>query len=220
MPIPLLAAGLVAGGIKAVAGLFQKHKANKLLAANPRPTYDIPQEVFQNKGIAEQLSASGLPSTQYAQAQQNIQRQQAGAIGAAQTRRGGIGLIGNIQQRTNDATLGLDAKSAQMRVGNMQNLMKTNSQVAGYRDKAFDINKMQPFQENQAYARALQASGNQNIMGGIDTALGGLVGGGGFGGGLFGGGSKRKYNGGGGGQPTYYGGYNANSSYGDFNNGY
>lgn len=218
MPIPLLAAGLVAGGIKAVAGLFQKHKANKLLAANPRPTYDIPQEVFQNKGIAEQLSASGLPSTQYAQAQQNIQRQQAGAIGAAQTRRGGIGLIGNIQQRTNDATLGLDAKNAQMRVQNMQGLMKANSSLAGYRDKAFDINKMQPYQENTAYARALQSSGNQNIMGGIDTGLSALTGGFG-GGGLFGGG-KRKYNGGGGGQPTYYGGYNANSQYGNFENGY
>lgn len=217
--LPLLAGALIGGGIKAVAGLFQKHKANKLLAANPRPTYDIPQEAFQNKGIAEQLSASGLPSTQYAQAQQNIQRQQAGALQAAQTRRGGLGLIGNIQQRTNDATLGLDATNAKMRVQNMQGLMNANTQLAGYKDKAFNINKLQPYQENTAYARALQSSGNQNIMGGIDTALGGLVGGGGFGSGLFGGGRK-KYSGGGGGQPTYYNGYSSQSQYGGFENGY
>lgn len=217
MPLPLLAAGLVAGGIKAVTGLFQKHKANKLLSQNPRPTYDIPQEIYQNKGIAEQLSASGLPSTQYAQAQQNIQRQQAGAIQSAQTRRGGLGLIGNIQQRTNDATLGLDVANSKMRVQNMQGLMKANSVLGTYKDKAFDINKMQPYQQNYDYAMGLKGAGNQNIAGGIDTALGAFAGSGGMG--LFRGGRKR-YNGGGGGQPTYYGGYNADSQYGGFQNGY
>lgn len=217
--LPLLAAGLVGGAIKGIAGLFQKHKGNKILANNPRPNYDIPQEVFQNKGIAEQLSANGLPSTQYAQAQQNIQRQQAGAIQAAQTRRGGLGLIGNIQQRTNDATLGLDATNAKMRVANMQGLMNANSKLAGYRDKAFDINKMQPYIQNYNYAMGLKGAGNANIMSGIDTGLSAFAGGG-FGGGLFGGG-RRKYNGGNGGQPTYYGDYNgSNTGNETFENGY
>lgn len=186
-------AKLLSGIVGGIFGLGQKRKAKKLLAANPRPTYDIPQEAFQNKGIAEQLSASGLPSTQYAQAQQNIQRQQAGALQAAQTRRGGLGLIGNIQQRTNDATLGLDATNAKMRVQNMQGLMNANTQLAGYRDKAFNINKLQPYQENTAYARSLQAAGTQNLMGGIDSAIGGFatgLGGGNFKA-LFGGGKKK-----------------------------
>lgn len=206
MPFPVLAAaGLVGGAIKGIAGLFQKHKGNKLLAANPRPTYDIPKEVFQNQGIAQQLSASGLPSEQYAQAQQNIQRQQSGAIQAAQTRRGGLGLIGNIQQRTNDATLGLDVQNAKMKVQNMQGLMNANSQVAGYRDKAFQLNKLQPYNENRAYAMSLLGAGNQNIAGGIDTALGGFVNQYAFGGGsgLFGGGRRRS--GAGVGSSDYYG---------------
>lgn len=175
MPFPIIAAaGLVGGLVKGLFGGKQRREAKKLLAA-PRPEYNIPQEILQNKGMAEQLSGSGLPSAQYAQAQQNIQRQQNSAIQAAQTRRGGLGLIGNIQQRTNDATLGLDVQNAKMKVQNMQNLMGVNNQVAGYRDKAFQLNKLQPYEEQRAYGMSLMGAGNQNIAGGIDTALGGIV---------------------------------------------
>lgn len=185
------------------------------MANNPYPEYDIPKEVFQNQNMAKGLAASGLPAAQYQQGQQNIQRNQISSINAAQSRRGGIGLIGNIQQRTNDANLGLDVANANARRQNMQGLMAANSAVAGYRDKAWGWNKQNKYNETRQYALSLQGAGNQNIMGGIDSALGGAVaqwGGGSMGGGLFGGGGRR-YAGGGANSPTYYNGYQPENGY-------
>lgn len=218
MPFPLLGAlQLGAGLIGGLVGGGQRRRAKKALANLPYPQYDIPTEVFDNKRMATEMAATGLSTQEYAQGQQNILRQQNRAIKDAQDRRGGIGLIGKIQQGTNDAMLGLDVADAKARQQNKMNLMNVNSQVAGYRDKAFDWNKKNKYLQDRAYYMSQMGAGNQNIMGGIDRALGAIpmFFGSGGGGGLFGG-SRRGFSGGGSGNPTYYNGYGANSSYGDF----
>lgn len=161
---------LIAGGVQALGGLvggaiglIQRGEGRNKLRHLQRPDYEIPYEV-------QQAANEGLPSEQYAKAMQNINRQQLNALKAAKDRRGGLEAIGAIQQRTNDATLGLDAANAQAR---QQNQLR----LAGYRDKAWDWNKKQKYQTDYNYAMNLLGAGNQNLVGGIDKlfAGGGLM---------------------------------------------
>lgn len=208
----------IAGGLlSGVTGFFQRRKAKKELAKLQRPEYTIPNEILQNQKMAQSAANEGLPSQQYNQAMQNIQRQQNRALSAASSRRGGLMALPGLQQQANDQLLNLDVKDAQARMANQQQLYGINSQVAGYRDKAFNINKMQPYQDNLSYYRSLLGAGNQNLVGGIDKAASGaglLLGG------LFGGSKKKNSTSNAVSQPIYRGGYGPNSDYGTIENPY
>jgi hypothetical protein len=172
----------ISGLVSGITGLVQKHKANQLLAQTKRPTYAIPGEVLQNQKQAELNANTGLPSEQYQQGMQNINRQQNSALQRASDRRGGLLAVAGTQQQGNDATLKLDVANAQARLNNQRTLYGINNQVAGYKDKAFDINEMQPYKQNYAYGMGLLGQGNQNLLGGIDKMAAGA-------GRMFGGGS-------------------------------
>src|ERR1700753_1422813 len=154
-PEGALIGGALGAGVGLVSGLFQKKKGNALLKQNPYPTESLPVEELANQQQAERMADEGMPSAQYQQAQKNIQRQQAAAIAPSQDRRRGGANIGAIQAQADDASGNLDSASAQMRRQNQLNLQTVNSQVAGYRDKAFDWNQKQKYLQNYQYAQSL-----------------------------------------------------------------
>ncbi len=176
------AASAASGLISGITGLIQKHKANKLLSQLNRPQYIIPNEVMQNQKQAELNARQGLPSEQYKQGQQNIARQQNTALQRASDRRGGLLAVAGAQQVGTDANLNLDVANANARLKNQNTLYGINNQVAGYKDKAFQINQMQPYEQNRQYAMGLLGAGNQNLNSGLDKfASGALMGMGGGG---------------------------------------
>lgn len=204
------AANIAGGLVSGVTGFFQRRKAKRELAKLQRPTYEIPNEVMQNQKMAQQAANEGLPSEQYNQAMQGIQRQQSAALNAAGGRRGALMSLPGIQQQSNDQTLNLNVKNAQARMNNQQQLYGINSQVAGYRDKAFNLNKLEPYKEDKNYYMNLLAAGDQNLLGGVDKILGGagsMIGGGGAGG------KKKMTTSSEANSPSYYNGYDANSDY-------
>ena len=162
-----MASGLLSGAV----GFFQRKKAKKELSNLNRPEYEIPNEILQNQKRAELAANEGLPSQQYNQGMQNIQRQQNRALTAAGSRRGALMALPAIQQQANDSLLGLDVKDAQARMANQQQLYGINNQVAGLRDKAFEINKMQPYQQKFDYYNQLLGAGNSNLLAGADKLL-------------------------------------------------
>jgi hypothetical protein len=180
-----------AGGaaVGLVSGLIQKKKGNELLKKNPFPTEGLPNEELANQQIARGAATQGLPSEEYAQAQKNIQRNQAAQLATAQTAPGGaVRNIGAIQQNSNDAGANLTAASAQTRQQNIGQLLGVNNQVASWRDKLFDWNNKTKYAQNYNYAMGLVGQGNQNVMSGIDKAIGTTAGVAASG--LFGGGNK------------------------------
>lgn len=207
-------ANMAGGLLSGVVGFFQRRKAKRELAKLQRPNYEIPNEVMQNQKMAQQAAQEGLPSQQYNQAMQNVQRQQNRALSAAGSRRGALMALPGINQQANDQLMNLDVKDAQARMSNQQQLYGVNSQVGQYRDKAFNINRMQPYTEDKNYYNNLLASGNQNLLAGADKFIAG-------GAGLLGGSSsasssKKMTTSDTQSDPTYYNGYNANSTYSDF----
>lgn len=174
-------ASLIGGGVNLLGGLFkglvgggQKKKGNKILNGLQYPTEQVPGEEIENQNLARQQAATGLPSEQYANAMKNIQRQQLVALRGAQDRRGGLASIAGIQQGTNDATLNLDAKNAQMKVANQQNLMNTNNRLASWKDKVWQNNVMGKYNQQYNYGMGLLGAGNQNVAGGLDQATAGF----------------------------------------------
>lgn len=209
-------ANTASGIFSGIVGLGQKRKAKKLLASLHRPNYEIPNEVLQNQKRAEMAANEGLPSQQYNQAMQNIQRQQSRGLTAAGSRRGALMALPGLQQQANDSLLGLDVKDAQARMANQQHLYGINSQLAGYKDKQWDINKMQPYQRDYNYGMNLMGQGNQNLYGGIDKLLGGagqMIDSGGQTGAQIKSGKKASSSNG---DPLYANGYGSGSSFSGF----
>lgn len=210
-------ANVGSGLLSGITGFFQRRKAKKALAGLQRPEYQIPNEVLQNQKMAEKAASEGLPSQQYNQAVQNIQRQQSRALSAATSRRGGLMALPGVQQQANDALLGLDVKDAQARMANQQQLYGINSQVGAFRDKAWDINKMQPYQRDYNYNMSLLGMGNQNMLAGADKLLGGagmMIDSSGKTGSQIK--SSKKSTAAPNDDPLYYNGYDANSAYSGF----
>lgn len=174
--------GLVGAGLGLFEGEQQKKQSAKLLAANQFTPATVPQSALYNQQLAEQQANEGLPSQQYQMAMKNIQRQQSTAMRSAQDRRAGVGLIGQIQQGSNDSQARLDAQNAQVRLQNQQRLMGVNNQVAGYTTQAWQLNEQNRRQQYN-YGMQLLGAGNENIIHGIDSGVASLMR---SGGGLFG----------------------------------
>ncbi len=140
---------------------------------NPqRPTYTIPQEV-QDKLGQQQVNLNAR-SAGAARAQDNIFANQATTLQNAAQAGGGAAnqlLAGAMSQAQSNR--GLQDLSAgerddyQRRLGN---LGQAQSEMGSYRDRTFDINKMQPFQDAAATKSALIESGLTNAFSALQSA--------------------------------------------------
>ncbi len=166
-----LAEGVLGLG-QSIYGIWQQHKGNQLAQQNQRPTYNIPDEINQNLSQAQQQALEGLPSEQKQQYINNIQRSQSFGLGAQSDRKGGLAGLGSIVQQGNDASTNLLSMDSQARRQNQMGLMNARTQLANYKDKAFEFNQANPYYEKAQAARALQGAGLQNMWGGLGTVAG------------------------------------------------
>lgn len=175
MPASYIGGGaqLLSGIVGDIVGAGQKKQGNRILGGLTYPTEAIPQAIIENQDEARQRANQGLPSAQYNKAMQDIQRQQMAAIYGTQSKRGGLSTIADVQKNTNDATLNLDAKDAQQRIANQNNLQEVNNAVGGWQDKVWDNNVKQKYLQNYNYAMGLIGAGNQNQSNGIDKGIAG-----------------------------------------------
>ena len=163
------------GIISGISGLSQKARAKKLASQNQRPTYQIPDEILKNQKMAEMQSTSGLPGSTLELAKQNIQQQGSAALSSAADRQGGLSTVGAIVKSQQDANNQLTSQDAQARMANIQNLMKQNQVLAGYKDKSFEYNQDAKYQENAAAIRALNEAGNNNLNSSMNSLLSGAT---------------------------------------------
>lgn len=172
-PLLLLAGAKAAGGlISGIRGLFQGGKARKLAKQNIRPEYEIPKEIEQNLRMAKTRANNGLSTAEYGKAMNNIWRNRNSAMSSAQDRRGGLAMVSTTNQLANDATTSLDVTDARERKDNERFLAGQNQVMAGYKDKQWDYNKRQKYEENAAAIRALYGAGERNLNKGLDGIIG------------------------------------------------
>lgn len=167
MALPLLAA--IPTAVQAGTGIYQAVKGNQMARSMDRPEYEIPQEVLDNLTDAQIQALRGLPQEQISLYLDNVARSEQSALEAMSTRNAGLTGLSGVQQQSNDAYRDLLSMDAQQRQANEKALMGVRSDVAGYRDKAFQTNQMQPYIDMMQGAEAMKGAGIQNIMGGVQA---------------------------------------------------
>lgn len=175
---------LIPAAISAITGVYQAIKGAKERREAKAAQRAAMAQQEQLVAEANQRAMNGLPQEQYQKALQDIQRNQGYAIQQLRDRRTGVAGVGAVQQRSNDAVLGLDVQDAAARERNQRladaQYGKLISMRGGYAQQSLD------------YGGALQAAGIQNIgnavssisqMGGAGAFSGGsgVSGGNGFG---------------------------------------
>ena len=173
MPIPLLAAvgmgASAAGGLgKSILGITQLIKGRRMKPK--RPEYNIPDEILENKGLRQANLNARMAGA--AQAEQNIQ--QSGAQYMQNVRQAGtssssvLANAGLAQATANRALQGLQAQEAQDYQRRASELERTNRIVSQFRDKAFQLNEMEPYLDEARTKAALTQGGLKNVFSGME----------------------------------------------------
>lgn len=149
--------------VKALTGLFQNIKANKI--KENRPTYTIPDEVFKNRNMAQTAAMSNrLPGQN--QLENQMGANQASMVNAAMNSSNNSGdilaALGNINQNTNSQMNNLAIQQAQNKQANMDRLMDANNNVADYKQQEFDYNQNQPYELRVKRKMALKGAAMAN----------------------------------------------------------
>lgn len=196
MPVPF---ALLASAIPALfqtgIGAAQFFKGNKMARNNIRPQYQIPGEIQGMLTDAQIGAMQGMPAeqiTQYmnqlgASGNEQMRQIQAGSGGSAANM---LQNITAVNRNQNKGLMDLLSANAQQRLQNMRYYDQARQSMAGFRDKQWELNKLQPFQDKAKTASALVGAGMQNFMGGLSTlgegattlAMNGMLGGGNGGG--------------------------------------
>lgn len=163
--IPLIASGLQAG-IGAVQGISGARKRRKTI----RPEYAMPEEIRKNVMEAETAATYGLEGESKRLATEGMDRATASALYGAGTRKSGLAGMGAIVQSQSDAAKNLAEIDQIERARKKAIASQARSEMAAYKDKEFELNKMQPYQMAMDESQALIGAGLQNVMGGINTA--------------------------------------------------
>lgn len=162
---PILLPTLFQGGLS----LIQMIKGLTMQAN--RPTYNIPQEV--NEKLAQNQMNLNARSAGAGRAQENIFANQATTIQNAQQSGGGASnqlLAGALAQaQSNRGFENLSSGEREDYQRRLGNLGQAQSEMAGYRDKAFDYNQNQPFQDAAATKSALIESGLTNAFSALQS---------------------------------------------------
>lgn len=158
--------GLASGVVGLVSGLFRGGKARRMERQNPYPTATVDPLIVENRARAQQMAQVGLPQATYNLALQNIQRNQAGALRAAQSSGRPVN-VASILDRTNQATLQLDAADAAARMQNQRLAMQQNSALAAENQRVWNWNEAQRYQELAGRIAQLRTAGQQDLWGGI-----------------------------------------------------
>lgn len=151
------------GAGQALAGIFTRPK---------RPTYNIPGAAQEATALARrEAAATTRPGNDQALA--DIRRSTTNTVGRAKSVSKSASQILNASAQANAVEQGAiqrnNAMNTQYGLNARQNLFGALNTMAGYQDKAFQMNKFQPYMQKAETKAALISSGLQNLYGAGNT---------------------------------------------------
>ena len=148
----------------------QEKEGRKAMNRLIEPTYEIPQEVYDQISTDEARALEGLPTEQKREYVRNLERSQQQALKTSADRRGGLINAQNLANQQVDAYSNLMTKDALARQQNQANLKQSKQALAQQKlaKKQFEENRYQAGLES---AQAMMGAGIQ----GQDAALGNMA---------------------------------------------
>lgn len=150
--------------------ISQSSQANNIDKGNPRPSYVIPDEYKQNVLAAQNMARVGLPSQQYNNQVNAINRNQAGGLGALARSANPGASVASIVRQGDDANNQLNAQDAQARQTNERYAIGQNAQLGSQKLAQQQYNKFDNYTEQYNKSAALRGAANQNLQGAVNGA--------------------------------------------------
>lgn len=170
----ITAAALLGTGaaIKGVEGIVQRNQANKIEAANIRPTQYVDPIYQQNVNTAQQMSEQGIPQAVINNQENAINQNQASAISTLNRSANPGANLASIVRQGDNASSTLNAQQAAARNKATLTLIQQKGLLAGAKQNAFNYNYKDKYSEQLAKSQALQAAGMQNEAGAANALIG------------------------------------------------
>lgn len=144
-------------------GIAQLAKSRRIRAE--RPTYEIPQEVRQSLAMRQATLNARAPGA--VQAERNIMQNQSSTLNNIRQGAGDssslLAAAGAVQGTAQRGMRALAAQEEQGFYSRLAGLERAQSQMGAYRDKEFQLNEYEPFQDAMATKSALMEGGLRNI---------------------------------------------------------
>lgn len=139
-----------------------------------RPEYQIPDVAKEELALSRQMAGARMPGIGYAE----DRIRQGGATSLYNLRRGAanpnqlLSGVAGVQVASNAAERSLLEAEAGDQYRRLANLSKSLSMMGQYKDKEFELNKMQPYMDKSRTKAALTQSGLLNTFGGLGDVTG------------------------------------------------
>lgn len=170
----MLASQVIPMLIKGGTSIAQNARAKSIEQSSQRPEYSVPGAV--NEAVSSARMDFNDPNL-YALslAQENIGQNAAQALRAAKESGAGpnatIAAASAINTGMNDASRNLAISADQQRQQKLRTLLQALGNKGAYQDKAFFVNEMEPYMDNQLAARELRYASRGNL----DSLMGDVV---------------------------------------------
>jgi len=176
MAIPSALIAAIPAIAQGVTGVYQTVKGNQLeKQAGERPEYEIPEEVLQaleatrTRANQTRLPGQSAIESQIKASTASTAGRMSEAAGSSSELLGALAQAG-LGEQQNMMNLGI--KSAQLQDQRQAELIDFLKKMGSYRDKEFQANEMNPWQEAMAASSAMKGSGMQNIFAGVSDVAG------------------------------------------------
>jgi len=167
---------LIGGAFKFFEGQSQKKQAAQIAKNNPFVPETLPAEVALSTKLAQENYTNGMPGQTAAKQQIGQNAVNAGTIAAKGATSGAdiLDSANKIQLNSDDATRQLAIQAASYKSNALGGYEAALGNQAGWQDKLYQNNQLQPYLRAANTSAALTGAGNINEASGLDEAATGL----------------------------------------------
>jgi hypothetical protein len=159
--------GAAATGLATGLRAFSQWNRSKNTKVPSRPISMTPQGIIENQQNARQVASGSLADATNTLANQQLQQSQAQGIGAAkQSARSSTDImatLGRLNQNTNNSLNNLAQQRYGQRLGGYNMLNQANQNIAGYDDRNFAYNQVEPYNQAVQNKQNLLTASNTNF---------------------------------------------------------
>ena len=159
--------GWAGGGASVTEGALQTAYGLYLENKNKRPDYSIPSYIQQNLTETNQRALQGLPEAQKRYYIENLNRSNDMANTSLGSLNAGLRGVAGANNNLSTGYNNLLAQDSAARAANQNAQYGMRDTMANYTDKAFQLNKENPYYEMVAKSQGLEGAGMQNMSQGF-----------------------------------------------------
>lgn len=171
------AAGVGLGLVQTAVGLVNQGKAKREAKdiARSRPNYDISPLAGQDLSLAESELAGGMSARAETAYTTATDKDLSSSLSAILRGGGSVNNVGDVFDRSQAGRMRLAEMQDNLRLKQIDNVVRARRYMDEQTDKSFQINKFAPWKDRQVANSQARQDANNMIWSGLSTATGGAM---------------------------------------------